>query len=82
MSHHVQGAFDVKRTAMETIDAGNGAAFGRFRFEKHFHGDLEASSVVEMLSAGDPATGSAGSLIGSDSTTSQPASRNRARPSS
>jgi len=60
MSHQVQGAFDVKRTAMETVDAGHGAAFGRFRFEKRFHGELDATSAVEMLSAGDPPTGSAG----------------------
>src|SRR5688572_4635384 len=60
MSHQVKGAFDVKRTAMETINAGGDAAFGRFRFEKRFHGDLDAASVVEMLSAGNPATGSAG----------------------
>ena len=60
MSHTIKGAFDVKRTAMETVDAGGEAAFGRFRFEKRFHGDLDATSVVEMLSAGNPATGSAG----------------------
>ena len=60
MSHQVHGAFDVKRTAMDTVDAGNGASFGRFRFEKNFHGELDATSVVEMLSAGDPSTGSAG----------------------
>ena len=60
MSHQIQGPFDVKRTAMETIDAGGEASFGRFRFEKRFHGELDANSVVEMLSAGDPSTGSAG----------------------
>ena len=60
MSHQIQGPFDVKRTAMETIDAGGEASFGRFRFEKSFHGELDANSVVEMLSAGDPSTGSAG----------------------
>ncbi len=60
MEQQAQGPFDVKRTAMETVDAGNGAAFGRVRFEKRFHGDLDATSVVEMLSAGNPASGSAG----------------------
>ena len=54
------GPFDVRRTAAEALDAGGGAAFGRIRFEKTFHGGLEATSVVEMLSAGDPASGSAG----------------------
>ena len=60
MSQQVKGPFDVKRTAFETVDAGGEAAFGRVRFEKRFHGDLDATSVVEMLSAGDPASGSAG----------------------
>jgi hypothetical protein len=60
MNLQVKGPFDVKRTAMESVDAGGGAAFGRVRFEKRFHGALEATSVVEMLSAGNPASGSAG----------------------
>lgn len=60
MSRHATGPFDVKRTAMESVDAGHGAAFGRVRLEKRFHGDLDATSVVEMLSAGKPASGSAG----------------------
>jgi hypothetical protein len=60
MHRQASGPFDVKRTAMESVDAGHDAAFGRMRFEKQFHGDLEASSVVEMLSAGNPASGSAG----------------------
>ncbi|HJW46094.1 MAG TPA: DUF3224 domain-containing protein [Lysobacter sp.] len=60
MNQQVKGPFDVKRTAMESVDAGGGGAFGRVRFEKRFHGALEATSVVEMLSAGNPASGSAG----------------------
>jgi hypothetical protein len=60
MSRHAAGPFDLKRTAMASVDAGHGAAFGRLRLEKRFHGDLDATSVVEMLSAGDPASGSAG----------------------
>ena len=60
MNQQVKGAFDVKRTAMETVDAGGDASFGRMRFEKRFHGGLDATSIVEMLSAGNPATGSAG----------------------
>jgi hypothetical protein len=60
MDQQAKGPFDVKRTAMEAVDAGEGAQFGRVRFEKRFHGDLDATSVVEMLSAGNPATGSAG----------------------
>ena len=60
MHRQASGSFEVKRTAMDSVDAGAGAAFGRMRFEKRFHGDLEATSVVEMLSAGNPAAGSAG----------------------
>ena len=60
MHRQASGPFEVKRTAMESIEAGNGGAFGRMRFEKRFHGDLDATSVVEMLSAGNPAAGSAG----------------------
>ena len=60
MHRQASGPFDVKRTAMDPVDAGHGAAFGRMRFAKRFHGDLEATSVVEMLSAGNPASGSAG----------------------
>jgi hypothetical protein len=60
MNQQAKGPFDVKRTAMEAVDAGGDASFGRLRFEKRFHGALDATSVVEMLSAGDPATGSAG----------------------
>lgn len=60
MSHQAKGPFDIRRTATETVDAGHEAAFGRMRFEKRLHGDLDATSVVEMLSAGNPASGSAG----------------------
>ena len=58
--NQTKGPFDVKRTATESVDAGHEAAFGRIRFEKRFHGGLDATSVVEMLSAGNPASGSAG----------------------
>jgi len=60
MEQQAKGPFDVKRTAMEAVDAGDGASFGRMRLEKRFHGELDATSVVEMLSAGNPASGSAG----------------------
>ena len=37
-----------------------GGGFTRFELRKRFHGDLEGSGSGIMLSAGDPATGSAG----------------------
>jgi len=60
VNQQIKGPFDIRRTAMESVDAGHGAAFGRMRFEKRFHGELDAISVVEMFSAGDPANGTAG----------------------
>jgi uncharacterized protein DUF3224 len=56
-----KGKFDVKRTGQSTIDdAGEGASLARIRLEKTFHGELEATSVVEMMSVGTAVQGSAG----------------------
>jgi len=54
--HRATGEFDVRVTP---IEAGP-LAIGRMRLEKTFHGELEGTSVGEMLSAGNPASGSAG----------------------
>ena len=53
---HAKGTFEVKMTPMPADDTG----VSRFRGDKQFHGDLEGKSVVVMLAAGNPATGSAG----------------------
>jgi Protein of unknown function (DUF3224) len=56
----VKGTFDVKRTGQSTIDdAGEGAGLARIRLEKKFHGALDATSVVEMMSVGTAVQGSA-----------------------
>ena len=56
----VKGTFDVKRTGQSTIDdAGEGAGMARIRLEKTFHGALDATSVVEMMSVGTAVQGSA-----------------------
>jgi hypothetical protein len=60
MTRHAEGSFDVKTTPVAADDATNGTAIGRFALDKQFHGDLEGTSKGEMLSAGNPATGSAG----------------------
>ncbi len=60
MTRHAEGSFDVKATPVAADDATNGTAIGRFALDKQFHGDLEGTSRGEMLSAGNPATGSAG----------------------
>ena len=38
---------------------GDGAQAGHFRFDKRFHGELDASSVVHMLAVGTDVPGSA-----------------------
>jgi Protein of unknown function (DUF3224) len=57
---HASGPFDVKMTPEATDTADAGSPLGRFALDKRFHGDLEATSRGTMLTAGDPATGSAG----------------------
>jgi hypothetical protein len=60
MNSHAEGTFDVKTTPIAADEATAGTPIGRFALDKEFHGDLEAKSKGEMLSAGDPAKGSAG----------------------
>lgn|SRR5690242_7466086 len=54
------GTFDVKLAPLEPYNRDAGAALGRMSLDKEFHGDLEAASKGEMLSAGSPQSGSAG----------------------
>ena len=61
MSSHAAGTFDVTMSPepkYETADGG--IVLGRLALTKQFHGELEASSVVQMLSAGTATKGSAG----------------------
>ena len=53
-----KGEFEVKRIPQEELDIGDGATVGHSRFEKRFHGPLEASSVVHMLAVMSPVPGS------------------------
>ena len=55
---HISGSFDVKVTP-ETVSLPN-AGHGRLSLDKHYHGPLEGPSVGEMLSGGDPRSGTAG----------------------
>ena len=55
----VKGEFDVKRTPEAGLELGGGAVAGHFRFDKQFHGALDATSVVHMLAVGTPTDGSA-----------------------
>lgn len=58
MSTSARGSFEIQRRAQATVDAG-GTSFARITFDKQFQGDLQATSVVEMLSVGTEVKGSA-----------------------
>jgi hypothetical protein len=57
---HATGAFDVKLTPQPSEDKTDDATVGRMTIEKQIHGDLEATSKGQMLTAGTPTKGSAG----------------------
>jgi hypothetical protein len=59
MNHHACGLFDVKINPLEPYNKTEGAGLARMSLDKQFHGDLEAASQGEMLSAGS-AAGSGG----------------------
>jgi hypothetical protein len=54
-----RGSFDVKATRQPPYDSAEGLVLGRTSLVKTFYGDLQATSTVEMLSAGTPTQGSA-----------------------
>lgn len=59
MANHATGPFDVKMTPQKPDNPVEEAAkFGRMTGEKQFHGDLEATSKVEMLATSPDAKGS------------------------
>jgi hypothetical protein len=61
MKTRALGKFDVKLTPQsQDKDPAGGATLGRISIEKQFHGDLEATSRGEMLSAMTNVPGSAG----------------------
>jgi hypothetical protein len=62
MTEHAKGPFDVKLApvALAFDDSDDGAARGRMSLDKHYHGDLEAASKGEMLTAMTGTQGSAG----------------------
>src|SRR6267142_650380 len=57
---HVSGNFDVKLTPEVLADKGADKSLARMSIDKQFHGDLEAASKGEMLSAVTAVKGSAG----------------------
>jgi hypothetical protein len=62
MSRHAAGPFDVKINPQPLAldDDGEGAARGRMSIDKQYHGELEADSKGEMLTAMTGTEGSAG----------------------
>ena len=51
MSNHVSGPFEVKLTPQPMAEAGTESGLSRMSLSKQFHGELEATSLGEMLSA-------------------------------
>ena len=62
-SLHATGAFDVKINPQPPDEKSGGAAVGRMLLDKHFHGDLEATSKGTMLAAGTGAKNSSGGYV-------------------
>ena len=62
MTQIAKGPFDVKLNPqpLAVEDDGEGAARGRMSLDKRFHGDLDATSKGEMLTAMSGTQGSAG----------------------
>jgi hypothetical protein len=60
MPTHAIGTFEVKTTPQPADPEAGGEALGRLLLDKHFHGDLEATSKGTMLAAGTAVKGSAG----------------------
>lgn len=58
MPSHASGPFDVKLAPQE--DKVGDPTVGRLSIDKQFHGDLEATSKGQMLTAGTDVKGSAG----------------------
>ena len=60
MATRALGPFNVKLAPLTTYENAEGSPLGRLSIDKQFHGDLEATSTGEMLSAGGQVKGSAG----------------------
>jgi len=58
MTMHATGPFEVKMTPLSPDDKADSTTLGRMSNEKQFHGDLEATSKGEMLTATTSVEGS------------------------
>lgn len=60
MALHAKGTFDVKMSPLPPYDSATDTTLGRFGLDKRYEGDLVASAIGEMLSAGSTVKNSAG----------------------
>jgi hypothetical protein len=60
MTACASGTFEVKLVPLVLDDNAEDATLGRMSIDKQFHGDLEATSKGQMLTAGTGVKGSAG----------------------
>ena len=60
MTQQATGSFEVKLAPLDPAFKTDDNSLGRMSINKQFHGDLEATSQGEMLTAGNPAKGSGG----------------------
>jgi hypothetical protein len=60
MATQASGTFEVKLNPQPPDDKAEGSTLGRMSIDKQFHGDLEATSKGEMLTAMTEVKGSAG----------------------
>jgi hypothetical protein len=60
MTTEARGTFEITLEPHPPYHTGEGVSVGRITIDKQFQGDLQASSVVEMLSVGTSVQGSAG----------------------
>ncbi len=58
--NHATGTFEVQLSPLTSYNQSADAKLARRSIDKQFHGDLEATSKGEMLSAGTDVKGSAG----------------------
>lgn len=60
MTTKATGTFDVKLNPLDAYDKSADSAMRRMSIDKQYHGDLEGTSIGEMLSAGTSVKTSAG----------------------
>ncbi len=60
MATRIHGTFDVKLSPRPPDDNAQDATLGRMSIDKQFHGDLDATSKGQMLTAGTAVKESAG----------------------